>query len=717
MLCSLAFADVSHRVHSSNPELNFDPRQGNASILNNQVLAHPHGPTRDSTPTNLSGWHTNGQTFLVWEHSPAGPPLIYEIYLSSNPITSINGATLIGAVYSNNGENSRLQSYIPDARWLLPDGFGNTDTVGINEAYFVVTPHEPGVIYYAVVPYGDSVVGEENTAGPIIETTDPITCYIQHEELGLTIYAHWIDGRHDYTSGRPDYPGMGNEYSNGLGFNFAVWNSTSLTDVPMVVWLHGIGGSFIDPDMVDQGPSMVPNGLFVTFDDRLDDQYPSYTSWIGYANDFNRFSPQPFPDDAAIVVNYTARRVWWETDWLIGNFSVDPQRVSLVGESMGGNAVLLHTELRPDMYASAIANVPALNIQGMSQFFPIFGTPVQNLLTTFNGQPALWDIINAQWRAQQPHEDWPYALVVSGKNDQLVGWQGSRDAFVIFDSTRTGYALYWDERTHTDWTPGHFHDSEHLAPSFLTRFYKNKSFPAFSATDESRAPGRQPDIGNGDPLSGDTWGTWAGYFEWDTESIVDQSGRWECTIWIPSGPEYPPCDVPLCDSILADVTLKKLENLNPVPGKSYDWELVDIASGNAIQSGTVEANENGMITIEKLLFAKAPYRLKIVDPLDVQFNNGEPIPTMTQVWNSPNPAIGQVQIICEFPFETIATLRIYDVSGRTIKILFEDKKLLGRNQFLWDGKDEKGRDVGSGHYFYCLQGEGMCLVKKAILLR
>lgn len=56
---------------------------------------------------NLRGWHTQGQTFLVWEH-PESVSLdtTYEIYTSSQTITSIGNATWIGKVFANNGANT-----------------------------------------------------------------------------------------------------------------------------------------------------------------------------------------------------------------------------------------------------------------------------------------------------------------------------------------------------------------------------------------------------------------------------------------------------------------------------------------------------------------------------------------------------------------------------------------------------------------------------------
>ena len=52
------------------------------------------------TQQNLRAWHTQGQTFLVWEHSQPTPPKTYQIYTNSAPINSISDATQHDTTYS-----------------------------------------------------------------------------------------------------------------------------------------------------------------------------------------------------------------------------------------------------------------------------------------------------------------------------------------------------------------------------------------------------------------------------------------------------------------------------------------------------------------------------------------------------------------------------------------------------------------------------------------
>ena len=596
------------------------------------LLLTPSIALSDHVPKNLRAWHTDGKTFLVWEHSDLGPPIshVYEIYASPRPINSIENASLVGWISSNEGINHRLREYshCPNARWILPGRFGGSYRVNENEALFVTTSHENGIRYYAVVPlWGNEItLGRNSLMFPVWEDTDSVTCHIQYQDSSVTIYGHWIDGRSDPDSGRPGYPVMGNEHSNGIGFNFAVWepiDGRPSGKLPAVIWLHGAGQSFAGSDIARFAPYAVPDGLFVTLDDPLQNgilpSWDGITFWLGYADEFNRFFPFTVPSDSATVIDYTARRVRWTIRWLRDNEHVDPNRISLAGHSMGGVGTLLHTQLRPDLYAAGIAYVPPLVLRETNdppRFYNIFGTLDQNLPTNLCWQAGIWDILDQQWRVQQPHPDWPYVLIVSGKNDIAAPWSENLKSYIDLDSARTGYSLYWDEREHRDWSDAHFQPSFHLNPAYLTRFRNDLSFPAFSETDvDPDTPGRQPDPGSGDPEDGDPWGTWGGYLEWNTNTIVDTEERWECSIWVTSKSPFE-SDIPESDTIVASVTPRNLQHFSSqgltVHNEIYFWKLIDLSNGQILQEGTVRSNEDGSVTVRDLWFSKDPYRLIII---------------------------------------------------------------------------------------------------------
>lgn len=83
----------------------------------------------------------------------------------------------------------------------------------------------------------------------------------------------------------------------------------------------------------------------------------------------------------------------------------------------------------------------------------------------------------------------------------------------------------------------------------------------------------------------------------------------------------------------------------------------------------------------------------------------------------PNPFRAQARV--EFSISTpgAASLRVYDVGGRLIKTLVEGDQLLGHREVTWDGRDDRGRPVTSGVYFYKLKVGGSVAIRRATLLR
>lgn len=62
-------------------------------------------------------------------------------------------------------------------------------------------------------------------------------------------------------------------------------------------------------------------------------------------------------------------------------------------------------------------------------------------------------------------------------------------------------------------------------------------------------------------------------------------------------------------------------------------------------------------------------------------------------------------------------LRIYDVSGRLVRVLAEGRRGAGRHSVTWDGTDGSGGAVSSGVYFYSLSAGPFKETRKMVMLR
>jgi hypothetical protein len=68
--------------------------------------------------------------------------------------------------------------------------------------------------------------------------------------------------------------------------------------------------------------------------------------------------------------------------------------------------------------------------------------------------------------------------------------------------------------------------------------------------------------------------------------------------------------------------------------------------------------------------------------------------------NFPNPFVNMTTIRYELPAPGNVKLRVYDLSGNLVKILFEGFQDAGIQNIQWNAKDELGTDVSSGSYVY-----------------
>jgi len=68
----------------------------------------------------------------------------------------------------------------------------------------------------------------------------------------------------------------------------------------------------------------------------------------------------------------------------------------------------------------------------------------------------------------------------------------------------------------------------------------------------------------------------------------------------------------------------------------------------------------------------------------------------------PNPFSTSTQVRFALPASSRATLKVYDLSGRAVRTLFNRTAEPGSYTIDWDGRDDAGRTVGDGVYFYRL---------------
>lgn len=603
--------------------------------------------------TNVRAWSAAGQVFVVWRVD-SNLPLTYDIYRSSSAITSINQGVLTGRVFQPEWSGTRLKLAQANATWRIPTGKGTESyQLAPNEGLFVFTPRKSSREFFAVVRNGNTAISASNrTSSAISFTYDPVnlpvSCHLQLS--GVTsrgypfrTFALWVDGNDDPNSSRRDFPVMANAAKNGAPHVFTVFepkDGLPRGRYPAVICLHGGGPSGSHwswaPESVHYANTDATpvGGITVAMDDRL---YVSTngqvnmdrpTNWFGWWTGMNPTS-NVNPSNSAVVVPYTLRRLLWTIDWLQNRspYTIDPLRTAIMGNSMGGSGTLLLSRFRPERFSAATAFVPQHYTPETGQ--RLFGTPAQNLVTSEVGpggvQLRVNDFFNPVVRLSPTHRDFCLTRIFRGRRDEAVEWGPvGIQLFNEMNAARWGTHLFWDNRDHTasDWTTDNPQNAwvdigEWVAPvrtkrsgaPYQAQFRADQSFPGFFDDDQDPIlPGRQPTLGNGSPESGTPWGTWGGYFDWDTTTIVDTQAMWECTIFLNSLSGATIDHFP-GTTVIAGLTIRKPQAFRP--SNVVTWTLRDLATGALRQSGTATVGTDGVVAINNLTIPKDPQRVRL----------------------------------------------------------------------------------------------------------
>jgi hypothetical protein len=94
------------------------------------------------------------------------------------------------------------------------------------------------------------------------------------------------------------------------------------------------------------------------------------------------------------------------------------------------------------------------------------------------------------------------------------------------------------------------------------------------------------------------------------------------------------------------------------------------------------------------------------------------LPVLDQ--NAPNPFNATTEIRCWLPAGMVGNaldLEIFNLAGQRVRSWISVEGFAGENRFTWDGRDENGREMGSGVYIYRLRVGGTALSRRMVLVR
>jgi hypothetical protein len=87
--------------------------------------------------------------------------------------------------------------------------------------------------------------------------------------------------------------------------------------------------------------------------------------------------------------------------------------------------------------------------------------------------------------------------------------------------------------------------------------------------------------------------------------------------------------------------------------------------------------------------------------------------------SQPNPAKPSATIRYRIAARGRVALQVYDTSGRLVRTLVDEvqEPELGGFEVVWDGKNNAGKRVSSGVFFYKLEAPGYASSRKLVILK
>lgn len=159
--------------------------------------------------------------------------------------------------------------------------------------------------------------------------------------------------------------------------------------------------------------------------------------------------------------------------------------------------------------------------------------------------------------------------------------------------------------------------------------------------------------------------------------------------------------------------------LRNIPARGLDAGLAAIGAGEAIEG----AGELVRVTFD------GPVQPLAVTISARDLNNGELLldglgqvgPTVPEAYrleqNFPNPFNPQTTITFALPTDGLVSLAVYSVDGRRVASLLDEQRPAGRHEVVWTGRDDAGRPVATGTYFYSLRAGEFRQVRKMTLAK
>lgn len=125
----------------------------------------------------------------------------------------------------------------------------------------------------------------------------------------------------------------------------------------------------------------------------------------------------------------------------------------------------------------------------------------------------------------------------------------------------------------------------------------------------------------------------------------------------------------------------------------------------------IEAGQTYFYQVESVSIYGARYRHEKIQAT-------APVPESFELHqNYPNPLTFETIIRYQIPRNCLVKLFVYNILGKSVRNLVNQKQEKGFFNVVWNGRDDDGKEVGSGIYFYSIIAENFHETRKILVVR
>ena len=197
--------------------------------------------------------------------------------------------------------------------------------------------------------------------------------------------------------------------------------------------------------------------------------------------------------------------------------------------------------------------------------------------------------------------------------------------------------------------------------------------------------------------------------------------------YMPIYVEFDPEDIPAEIGVFVDGVCKGAAAVKDTTAQILAY-IVEGEQGNVeFEFYYNSRSENKRLETYNCVSSQNPYQVQqqinVKDKPDawlVTFREGSNIisaPDEVSLSNYPNPFNPTTTISYSLPREGKISLSIYNIKGQLVKQLVSGSQPEGYYEIVWNGKDDTGKQVSSGIYYYRITACGKTLNKKMLMLK